>query len=115
MTGRTERITTSRRERNPEMANFKSGTFPVPVGEIEFSVAGLSLVFAPSSVIVSVRQPSAEADIISAYVIGTPTTDFASRFPLRRPRAAICLITRSSPRAELPRWTQIRSMSRTPT
>lgn len=75
MTARTERITTSRRERNPEMANFKSGTFPVPVGEIEFSVAGLSLVFAPSSVIVSVRQPSAEADIISAYVIGTPTTD----------------------------------------
>lgn len=58
-----------------ERAIFKCGTYAVPVGVQEFTVSGLALSFVPSSVAVSLRQPSASALIVSAFVAGEPTPD----------------------------------------
>lgn len=59
------------------MANitFRCGSKSIPSGVDELAVTGLLLPFTPDSVIVSVRQPSASADIITGYVVGTPTAD----------------------------------------
>lgn len=54
---------------------FRSGTVEIDAGELEKEVSGLSLPFSPRQVIVSVRQPSENADIITAVVVGTPTED----------------------------------------
>lgn len=54
---------------------FVSGVASVPVGRDAFAVSGLGLGFVPVSVIVRVRQPAAEADIIDAYLVGAPTAD----------------------------------------
>ena len=58
-----------------ERAIFKCGTSPVPVGVGEFAIANLSLPFVPGSVVVSLRQPSVAAPIVSAYLTGEPTAD----------------------------------------
>ena len=58
-----------------ERAIFKCGTSPVPVGVGEFTIANLSLPFIPGSVVVSLRQPSVAAPIVSAYLRGEPTAD----------------------------------------
>lgn len=58
-----------------ERAIFRCGTCPVPVGTSEFTVGNLSLSFVPGSVVVSLRQPSVAAPIVSAYVTGEPTAD----------------------------------------
>lgn len=57
------------------MASFKTGTKAIPATATTLAVTGLSLNFEPKTVLVSVRQPLADADIITAYVTGTPTTD----------------------------------------
>lgn len=59
------------------MANvtFRCGTKSIPVGASEVALAGLVLPFVPDSVIVSVRQPSADSDLITAYVTGELTAD----------------------------------------
>ena len=65
------------------MANtFFSGARPITASSsVDFNVTGLALNFDPVSVSVNVRQPSADADIITAYVVGTPTRDgFAVTF-----------------------------------
>lgn len=54
---------------------FRTGTKDIAEGAVEVSVTGLALDFTPGSVQVSCRQPQNDADIISAYVTGTPTTD----------------------------------------
>lgn len=58
------------------MANtFLTGTRPIASGLTEMTVSGLSLSFAPSCVLVNVRQPSDDSPLVSAYVVGTPTQD----------------------------------------
>ena len=58
-----------------ERAIFKCGTSAVPAGVQEFDVSGLALPFVPSSVSVSLRQPSASALIVGAFVAGEATPD----------------------------------------
>lgn len=57
------------------MSSFATFSKPVPVGEKTFSVTGLALNFDPVSVVANVRQPSSDADLVSAFVIGAPTRD----------------------------------------
>lgn len=54
---------------------FKSGVAAIPTGVVDFAVSGLNLDFIPDSVIVRVRLPVAEADLIDAQTVGTPTAD----------------------------------------
>lgn len=56
-------------------AFFRSGAWSVPAGVAEVTLTGLELPFTPASVIVNLRQPADDADIISAHVAGTPTAD----------------------------------------
>lgn len=57
------------------MNRFVSGTAALAAAATDVSVTGLSLPFTPTSVIVSVRLPNDQADVISAHVVGTPTSD----------------------------------------
>ena len=54
---------------------FACGAKEVPKGVSEFSVSALAMPFAPSSVILSVRQPVENAPLISAYLIGKAAAD----------------------------------------
>lgn len=56
-------------------AFFRSGAKAVPVGATSVTLSGLSLPFTPETVVVSLRQPETDADIISAYVTGTPSSE----------------------------------------
>lgn len=55
--------------------HFKSGVAAIPTGVVDFAVSGLALDFIPDSVIVRVRLPAAEADLIDAQTVGAPTAD----------------------------------------
>lgn len=57
------------------MNRFFSGTKPLPAATLDYVVTGLALPFTPTSVSVSIRLPTSEADVISAHVVGTPTSD----------------------------------------
>ena len=52
---------------------FRSGSITLPAGILEKEVSGLALPFAPEQVVVSLRQPTADADFITAAVSGVPT------------------------------------------
>ena len=54
---------------------FRCGAFAVPAGADHFDVVGLGLPFEPKSVVVSMRQPAADSDILSAFVSGSPSQD----------------------------------------
>lgn len=54
---------------------FRSGFKALDSGALEVDVAALALPFVPGVVHVSVRAPSADSDLISAYVAGTLTAD----------------------------------------
>lgn len=56
------------------MDNFRCGSSAIAVGVTEFTVT-TALPFDPTNVLVSVRQPEADAPLVSAYVTGTPTRD----------------------------------------
>lgn len=56
-------------------AFYQSGALAVESGLLEKTVSGLSFPCAPASVSVSLRLPNADADIITAFLIGTPTED----------------------------------------
>ncbi len=55
-------------------ARFRCGTYAIPQGATDFTLTGLALPFTPKTVLVSVRMPDADADIISAFVSGEPTS-----------------------------------------
>lgn len=53
---------------------FRIGSTAIPVGEIEFDISFPSVLpDTPDSVQPTVRQPSADSDIINAYLVGAPT------------------------------------------
>ena len=54
---------------------FKGGSVLLSVGDLEFAVTGLDLPFTPASMQVSVRAPSTDSDLITAYVVGALSTD----------------------------------------
>ena len=53
-------------------ARFRCGSYSIPSGVAEVTLTGLALPFTPKTVLVSVRQPATNADLISAYVTGAP-------------------------------------------
>lgn len=57
------------------MKNFVSGTYAIPAESSDLTLAGLAFGFTPVSVSVSVRLPAGTDDIVSAYLVGTPTDD----------------------------------------
>lgn len=55
-------------------AQFKVGSAEVPQGTLEFDVEfPVALQFVPDTVQIVVRQPSANAEIVNAYLVGAPT------------------------------------------
>ena len=56
-------------------AYFRSGSLAIEPGLLEKSVTGLALPFTPTSVSVSLRLPNSDADVITAFLIGAPTSD----------------------------------------
>lgn len=74
------------------MAFFRSGSVALAAGILERGVSGLALPFTPEQVVVSLRQPDAGADFITAAVSGTPTTDgFAVSFSAPLPASGYIL------------------------
>jgi len=74
------------------MAFFRSGSIALEAGILEKEVSGLALPFVPSQVVVSLRQPDADADYITAAVCGAPTEDgFAVSFSAPLPAAGYML------------------------
>ena len=63
------------------MAFFESGSIALEAGILEKEVSGLALPFVPAQVVVSLRQPDADAPYITAVLCGTPTDDgFSASF-----------------------------------
>lgn len=56
-------------------AFFKSGAIAVEEGLLEKTITGLAFPSAPTAVTVSLRLPNTDADVISAFVMGSPTQD----------------------------------------
>jgi hypothetical protein len=54
-------------------AFFRSGAWSVPAGVAEVTLTGLDLPFTPASVIVGLRQPNGDADIIAAIGVHPST------------------------------------------
>ncbi len=57
------------------MSLFRSGSVQLGVGAIDVALTNLAIPFAPERVSCSVRLPNADADFISATVVGAPTED----------------------------------------
>lgn len=73
-------------------ARFSCGAYALPAGVADTALTGLALGFSPTAVLVSVRLPDADADIISAYVSGTPTADgFSVALSAPTPRSGYIL------------------------
>lgn len=56
-------------------SNFKCGTRAIAANALEMSVADLGVSFSVKTVAVGVRQPTADSDIITAYVCGDVSAD----------------------------------------
>jgi len=70
------------------MAFFESGSIALEAGILEKEVSGLALPFVPAQVVVSLRQPDADAPYITAVLCGTPTDDgFSASFSAPIPSA----------------------------
>ena len=52
---------------------FRCGTVEVPAEVEELAVENLDLPFTPGSVTVSLRKPTADSDLITAFVVGEPS------------------------------------------
>ena len=74
------------------MNRFVSGTKALPAATLDFVVTGLALPFTPAWVSVSVRLPNADADVISAHIVGNPTaTGFTVALSAPTPSAGYLL------------------------
>ena len=73
-------------------ARFRCGSYSIPSGVAEVTLTGLALPFTPKTVLVSVRQPATDADLISAYVTGAPTSaGFSAALSAETPAAGYTL------------------------
>ena len=71
---------------------FRSGTVALEAGILDKEVSGIALPFEPEQVVVSLRQPNADADFITAAVNGTPTeSGFSVSFSAPLPTSGYAL------------------------
>ena len=75
-----------------ERVSFKCGSVPVPSAVTEYTVTGLSIPFEPAGVLLSLRRPSADSDLIDAFVSGVlSSSGFSVQFSAEIPSEGYCL------------------------